>query len=303
MKTKKLILCACLALCSAAAIADDTLYVRIKLKSVNDILAFNQSFVPDNNLEYSWVVLIDSDNNPSTGNTVGYGGNTGFDVALAVSHFKMPGSSPQSGSIVSNNTQKNTLILSGTQSTVANTISATIDYADSALVIAASLSLPELSGNNFLPYRFVAYTSYYSTAGIITDVSPVSNNSGPYTVYDALNDVDSAFVDIKELYVGGLPLGISEANNDNDIVTIFPNPFDGAAFYGKIENAVTGNEKDKAVLIKLHDMLGGEVFSNEIMLEFGKFSVTFHEKQLQQGMYIVTVLVDTMRFTQTVVIK
>lgn len=217
--------CLFLALSPIAVNAQDSLEVRIKLKDVNSVLTFNQSFVPDNSLEYSWTVLIDIDGDSLTGNTVGYGGNSGFDVAMAVSHFKFSGSTSQTGSIVSNNTQKNTIALNGTQATVVHTMYAFIDYADSSLVMRASLNTSEFNG---LPQRFMVYTSYYSSTGNVEDFSPLIVEQGtPYTFTDALNDVAFPFIDIKEVYMGGYPLGFGEAGTDGVKLIVSPNPTDG----------------------------------------------------------------------------
>lgn len=255
MNTKKYFLYLCLALSSMTVKASDSLEVKIKLKSVSDVLTFNQSFVPNNSLEYSWTVLIDSDNNPSTGNTTAaYGGNTGFDVALSVTHFKI-GSSTQTGSIVSNNTQKNTSILNGNLASVANEIRAFINYTDTSLVIRGSAANAELA-NVAAGNRYFVYTMYYSSTGIVTDVSAISTI--PAIITDPLNDVTSSFIDIKEVSINLGSVGISESVANKSALNIFPNPSNGI-FSVKSET--------KILRIEIVNTFGWKVYSTQINSE------------------------------------
>lgn len=87
---------------------------------------------------------------------------------------------------------------------------------------------------------------------------------------------------------------------------LFPNPSDGTVLYGKLINSdggIASNETDKAIRIMLYDMLGRVVFSNEISVQKGVFSVSFHEQQLQQGMYMVSGVMEDRRFTKTILVK
>jgi hypothetical protein len=165
--------------------------VRIKLKSANDTLTFNQSFVSDNDIEYEWTVLIDSDNNPSTGNTGLYDENTGFDVGISVSYFKH-GSTLLSGNMLSY-TQKDTWLLNGASGTYGHGITAYIDNTDTSLVMKADKANKEIAaikpGN-----RYFASTTYYSSAGIVQDMSAIATI--PNGITDRPNDVDHTFADI-----------------------------------------------------------------------------------------------------------
>ncbi|MFA4852407.1 MAG: T9SS type A sorting domain-containing protein [Bacteroidales bacterium] len=285
MNTKNIFLYLCLALSSIAVNAADSLEVRIKLKSVNDILTFNQSFVPNNSMEYQWMVLIDSDNNPSTGNnTMSYGGNTGFDVALSVAHFKT-GSTVQTGSIVSNNTQKNTLILNGNSATTANTIRAFIDETDTSLVMRAPKTFTELAtitaGN-----RYFVYTNYYSSTGIITDVSAISTI--PTIITDPLNDVTSSFIDIRGASINLGTSNISESNSNSFVFNVFPNPSSGIF---KIES---GNVKN--VSLKVFNLLGEEVLQQQICNEIDL-------SDSPKGIYFVKIYNEAKSYTEKILIQ
>lgn len=287
MNTQKKILYLCLALSSTTVKAADSLEVRIKLKSVNDVLTFNQTFVPDNYQEYAWMVLIDSDNNPSTGNTgVGYGGNTGFDVALSISNFKLTGSTPQTGSIVSNYTQKKTIILNGTQGTVANNIVAFIDYTDSSIVMRGSTTFPELV-NVTSANRYFAITTYYSSSGItVNDVSAIATI--PNAITDSVNDVNYSFIDIKDVSINMGTVGISESATNIFALNIYPNPSSGIF---KIES---GNIKN--FNLKVFNLLGKEIMqqqtNNEI--DLSNFS---------KGIYFVKIYESTKIYTKKIIVQ
>lgn len=287
MKTKTIFLYSCLALSTTIAKAQDSLEVRIKLKTVDDVLAFNQTYVPDNYQEYAWTVLIDSDNNPLTGNTgAGYGGNTGFDVALSISNFKLTGNTPQTGSIVSTYTQKKTVILNGTQGTVANDITAFIDDSDSTLVMRGSKAFPELanvaSGN-----RYFVYTYYYPISGIpATDVSLIANISNAIT--DVENDVNYSFADIKGATINIGAVGISEAFDNEASFTVFPNPSSGIF---KIES---GNVKN--ALLKVFNLFGEEVLQQQMSNEIDLSSFS-------KGIYVVKIDDGTKVYTKRIIVQ
>lgn len=276
MNIKKRILFLCLALSSITVSAADSLEVRIKLKSVDDVLTFNQSFVPDANMEYSWMVLIDSDNDPTTGNTVGYGGNTGFDVALSVSYFKPPGSTPpQNGSIVSI-TSKNTVILNGAQGIVANDIRAFIDYADTSLVLRGSKANPELA-NVAVGNRYFASTTYYSSTGTVYDVSSVATISDAIT--DPVDDVDYSFIDIKGVSINLGTVGISESVDNSIALKIFPNPSNGM-FSVKSETKISR--------IEIVNILGERIYSTQINSEEADIDLS----EQQKGIYFYQLIYD-----------
>jgi hypothetical protein len=283
MKIKNVFLYLCIALCSITVNAADSLEVRIKLKSVNDTLTFNQSFVPNNSMEYQWTILIDSDNNSATGNTVGYGGNTGFDVGLTVAHFKIGGAT-QTGSIVSINTQKNTVIFNGSSSMSANAIRAFIDYTDTSLVMRGATVFAELS-NVAAGNRYFAYATYYSSTGIITDVSSVSTI--PTMIADPLNDVPSSFIDMKELNINFVTTDISESYANDIAFNVFPNPSSGIF---KIESSDVLNAS-----LKVFNLLGEEVLHQQIGNEINLCNAP-------KGIYFVKMNVGQTLLTKEVVI-
>jgi hypothetical protein len=286
MNTKKNFLYFFVTLCSITLNAADSIEVRIKLRSVTDILAFNQAFVPDNYQEYGWEVLIDTDNNPSTGNTGGsFGGNTGFDVALSVTHYKQAGSTLQNGSILSINTQKNTWILTSGGGLMGSTIRAFIDYTDATLVMRGSKAFAELAdvaeGN-----RFMAFTKYYSSAGLVTDASSVSNI--PAATADSENDVDYSFIDIREVTINLGTVDIPEPVDNSISINIFPNPSSGIF---KIESVNIKNNS-----LKVFNLFGEEVLQHQINSEIDL-------SKSPKGIYFVRVFAGTKIFIKKIIVQ
>lgn len=87
---------------------------------------------------------------------------------------------------------------------------------------------------------------------------------------------------------------------------LFPNPSDGVVLYGKLINTSGSadlNETDKYIQIEMYDMLGKMVFSTPVFVKDGLFAISFAERQLQQGVYIVSGVTGDERFRKTIVVK
>ena len=79
---------------------------------------------------------------------------------------------------------------------------------------------------------------------------------------------------------------------------IFPNPLEGGLMYGKLANT-----EYSSILIKIYDLLGREVFSSDVALEEGAFSVTLNAGEMTPGAYMVVGIAGTDRFTKRLVVK
>jgi hypothetical protein len=160
---------------------------------IPDTLVFNQEHVPDNSLEYEWSVVIDSDNNETTGDSEGY------DVAISLTNFKFPGSQPVERTITQG-TQWNTWILSGSSGSYGHSLEEPQiiynEYSDTwSIVMYAQRSWNELANfNENFNSRFE--TAYYSNTGIVRDMTSVMQ--GNNTVTDPEGDVSYNFIDIVE---------------------------------------------------------------------------------------------------------
>lgn len=254
--TVKYLLGICLIVSFTSVRAADSLEIRIKFKSIGDIINFNQTKVPDNYQEYSWNVYIDSDNDPTTG-SVGIGGSNGFDVGLSISHFKSPGSQPQQGTLVGPLTQKKTIILNGNSATDANDIRAFFDYKDSTLVMRASRAYNELAdikpGN-----RYVVSASYYSSS-MGTNIEDLTTlQTIPQSISDPVNDISLSYLDIKKVTITSSYLGTEELARKS-VVSIFPNPSNGVF-------KITG-VKGTDVTLKVIDCLGLKVLETRNLNE------------------------------------
>jgi hypothetical protein len=173
----------------------DDVVVTLTLKNLPGELTFNQDHVPDNSLEYRWGVLVDTDNNITTGD------GSGFDVEISLSHFKPPEGSQYTSNILGG-TQKNTWILSGSGGTYGNRIEfdkVSIVYNETddswSIVMIAQKSWDELA-NFDVNYRSFFKTYYYSPTGIVSDTTP--EMQGNNTISDDEGDVSYSFIDIIE---------------------------------------------------------------------------------------------------------
>lgn len=197
---------------------NDTLKIILKLKSVHNVLTFNQNHVTPNTLEYMWEIKINSDNNTQTGD------NQGYDVGLAMVNIKFGTSQSYTGTIISGSDQ-HTLIYQGNTSSYGNQLTAVFNYADTSIIITGLRSWPELAAidNNDSFYC----SSYFNCAsGIESDfTAPAFISSG---ITDQLNDVNTSFIDIKSVtFVSETPVGINRSNYKNTQLKIFPNPSAG----------------------------------------------------------------------------
>ncbi len=87
------------------------------------------------------------------------------------------------------------------------------------------------------------------------------------------------------------------AANQNDF-EVFPNPLDGTALFGRFADA-----GDKKMTAAIYDMLGRAVFSKEIVVEGGEFSLSFADENLKSGIYLFVGISDSKRFTKRIVVK
>jgi hypothetical protein len=163
--------------------------ITLKLKNVPEELTFYQDHVPDNRLEYSWSVVIDTDGNPNTGDWEGY------DVEISISNWKFTGSKPITKSII-DGTQKNTWILSDTGSSYGHPIKAEIDYNTNSIMMIVREDLAELADLDITD-RFRFITDYYSPGGPNWDETS-ENQPGSNIVSDPEGDVGYDFIDILE---------------------------------------------------------------------------------------------------------
>lgn len=85
---------------------------------------------------------------------------------------------------------------------------------------------------------------------------------------------------------------------NESILEIFPNPLDGTILYGKFSD-----NESKKMIIGIYDMLGKEVFSKEVAVEEGNFSLSFDDRNLKTGVYMVVGHTDTGRFTKKLIVK
>ncbi|MBI4929822.1 MAG: N-acetylmuramoyl-L-alanine amidase [Bacteroidetes bacterium] len=78
---------------------------------------------------------------------------------------------------------------------------------------------------------------------------------------------------------------------------LYPNPFDGGALHGKFSEA-----DSRIMSVKIYDMTGREIFSKEVSVENGEFSLSFDEK-LKTGMYLLVGTTNDKQYTKRIVVQ
>lgn len=84
---------------------------------------------------------------------------------------------------------------------------------------------------------------------------------------------------------------------EENTLTVYPNPFDGTLLYGKFSVA----EEDE-MLVKVYDLSGREVFSKQVEVAGGEFTLPFDEK-LNKGMYILQAVTSEKQFVQRLIVR
>jgi uncharacterized lipoprotein YddW (UPF0748 family) len=83
-------------------------------------------------------------------------------------------------------------------------------------------------------------------------------------------------------------------NTPVQLFNVYPNPSDGSVLYG--------NVSAELLSVRIHDVLGRLVFEKQVVIQNGKFSITFPEK-LKSGMYLFTATNADLRYTQRISIE
>jgi len=244
---------------------DDTLTVKLKLKSTSNVLTFNQPHVNPEELEYLWEIKIDSDNNQLTGDSLG------FDVGLSMSNTKFGTSLSYTGTIISGS-QQNTVIYTGSSATYGNELFVMFNDTDTSLMIKGLREWPELAGIN-AGDRMVA-RSYFNGKNQ-KEYDYTSTAVIPGKINDLVNDVNSDFIDIISVQVEDIALGVSQIIMSESKVEIFPNPSEGRI------NITEDNLPIQVKNITIINSLGKEVKSgNEHEIDLS---------HLQPGVYFVKI--------------
>lgn len=197
---------------------NDSVKVILKLKSVNNVLTFNQPHVLPNTLEYKWEIKINTDNNSLTGDQQGY------DVGIAMLNVKFGTSQSYTGSIISGSEQ-NTFIYQGNTVSYGNQLNAFFIEVDTSILICGLKAWPEFAqlDNND---TFTCATFINESSGCETDVTSAATIGTGIT--DQVNDVTYSFMDIKSVnFVSEFTVGLSESKISDKSFNFFPNPGNG----------------------------------------------------------------------------
>ncbi|MCW3077947.1 MAG: putative beta-agarase [Bacteroidetes bacterium] len=260
-------------------VPDDSLKIILKLKSVNDVLTFNQPHVGPNTLEYNWEIKINTDGKLQTGDSNGY------DVGLALVNYKFGSSLSYTGTIISG-TDQHTWIYSGGNVTYGNQLNAEFNFADTAIIITGLRSWPELSEINN-GNIFMAHTLYNSPNGIETDTLSAAVIANA-TVVDQTGDVSTSCVDLKSVnIIVTSTVNVSERKKDLNALYIYPNPGNGKFFLSSCfpNNALT----------KVFNASGAEVCTGNVS---GEIDLT----NQPAGIYFVKITKDNFLFSAKIIL-
>jgi hypothetical protein len=197
---------------------DDTISFRISLLSIQDSLTVNQPFVPSSGREYEWTVLMDTDDNPATGDARGY------DVSISLSHYK---SGSAKKIMLPDAMQANTWILSKAGGTIGHLAAVTVDLTQNLVTLKGSLGWAEFANVSKVK-RWRAESAYLSSSGLAKDTVLMDSGAGFAT--DPVGDVPYPFIDIKEASMF-LPLTFvmegtySDYERKFELEQNYPNPF------------------------------------------------------------------------------
>ena len=197
---------------------DDTISFRISLLSIQDSITVNQPFVPSTGREYEWTILMDTDDNPATGDAGGY------DVSISLSHYK---SGSAKKIVLPDAMQANTWIISKAGGTIGHIAAVAVDLTKNQVTLKGSLGWAEFANVSKVK-RWRAESAYLSSSGLVKDT--VLIDSGVSFAADPVGDVPYSFIDIKEASMF-LPLTyVMEGTYSDDerkfeLEQNYPNPF------------------------------------------------------------------------------
>jgi hypothetical protein len=112
-----------------------------------------------------------------------------------------------------------------------------------------------------------------------------------------VTDKGNMDVGIDNLSVMTSPTGMDELSA-NEGLTVYPNPTDGSILNGHFDN-----NADNIMDVSIYDMMGREVFTKQINVEAGNFSLSFPNGQLKTGIYLFAGTTKNGRVTKTIVVK
>jgi hypothetical protein len=77
---------------------------------------------------------------------------------------------------------------------------------------------------------------------------------------------------------------------------LYPNPFDGLTLHGKIYS------EENSMQVKIYDITGREIFSTQVSVAYGEFSLSFDEK-LSNGVYLFIGILNEKKIVQRVMVR
>ena len=91
--------------------------------------------------------------------------------------------------------------------------------------------------------------------------------------------------------------GTTEIGSTASSFYVYPNPSDGIILHGKIADADAST-----MSVKIYGMVGREVFSKQIIIQGGEFSLLFDE-HLKMGMYMLVGIANDKQYVQRILVR
>lgn len=151
--------------------------------------------------------------------------------------------------------------------------------------------------NSYSAYQALYYRADLSNSGPCAKTTGSLSYYRPNTKFEFSSTMSisspSSFATQNQDYRNG---DLTEAGEPQ--LEIFPNPVDGGIMYGKLANT-----EYESMTVKVYDLLGRELISENVTLEEGSFSILLDAAKLNTGAYMVVGIAGTERFTKRLVVR
>ncbi|MCK9212298.1 MAG: carboxypeptidase regulatory-like domain-containing protein [Ignavibacteriaceae bacterium] len=231
----------------------DSILIKIELANIPDTLTFSQSYVGDYYVDYAWSVMFDADGNDTSG-------TDGFEIEIALTHFKKPGDVPYKSDII-NGTTHIVLEWNGNSGYTRHSyFSVWIDPSNkNILVMSVPKSWSEINKINSNT-KYSVNTYFYASNGSYRDIT--ASGYGGANISDPQGDTKYNFIDIISASWQLKP--VVSVSNEEVIPVIYslsqnyPNPFNPTT------TVAYGIPVESKVTLTLYNMLGEVILKNDL---------------------------------------
>lgn len=158
--------------------------------------------------------------------------------------------------------------------------------------------------NSSFTVNSAVYAGSYSTYVALyhrqdkTNGGVCSNTTGTRSFYRPNTKLEFSATTILSNPQGYVAQPNNNENNTSRSFEIYPNPLDGNVLSG-----VMNGTEEESITLKIYDLLGREMFSEQVSIAGGGFSVTLERERFKTGVYTVIGISETEQFAKKLVIK